>query len=51
MPALSDFVALPGGAPNLPLQLPRDFVALGFTAENPMFFASIRRSASTRCRS
>ena len=39
MPALSDFVALPGGAPNLPLQLPRDFVALGFTSENPMFFA------------
>jgi tripartite-type tricarboxylate transporter receptor subunit TctC len=39
MPALSDFVALPGIAPNLPLQLPRDFVALGFTAENPMFFA------------
>ena len=39
MPALSDFVALPGVAPNLPLQLPRDFVALGFTAENPMFFA------------
>jgi tripartite-type tricarboxylate transporter receptor subunit TctC len=39
MPALSDFVALPGVAPNLPLQLPRDLVALGFTAENPMFFA------------
>jgi tripartite-type tricarboxylate transporter receptor subunit TctC len=39
MPALSDFVALPGGAPNLPLQLPRDFVTLGFTSENPMFFA------------
>src|SRR5262249_59744792 len=28
-----------GIAPNLPLQLPRDFVVLGFTAENPMFFA------------
>jgi len=39
MPALSDFVALPGGAPNLPLMLPRDFVPLGFTSENPMFFA------------
>ena len=39
MPALSSFVALPGVAPNLPLQLPRDFVALGFTAENPMFIA------------
>jgi tripartite-type tricarboxylate transporter receptor subunit TctC len=39
MPALSGFVSLPGIAPNLPLQLPRDFVVLGFTAENPMFFA------------
>jgi tripartite-type tricarboxylate transporter receptor subunit TctC len=39
MPALSDFVALPGVASNLPLQVPRDFAVLGFTAENPMFFA------------
>ncbi len=39
MPALSSFVALPGVAPNLPLQVPRDFAVLGFTAENPMFFA------------
>ena len=39
MPSLAQFVALPGGAPNLPLQVPRDFVVLGFTAENPMFFA------------
>ncbi len=39
MPALSSFVALPGVAPNLPLQAPRDFAVLGFTAENPMFFA------------
>jgi len=39
MPALSSFVALPGVAPNLPLQAPRDFAVLGFGAENPMFFA------------
>jgi len=39
MPVLSDFVARPGIAPNLPLQLPRDFTVLGFTAENPMFIA------------
>ena len=39
MPALSTFVALPTVAPNLPLRLPRDFVPIGFTAENPMFFA------------
>ena len=39
MPALSTFVALESVAPNLPLRLPRDFVPIGFTAENPMFFA------------
>ena len=39
MPALSTFVALPSIAPNLPLKLPRDFVPIGFTAENPMFIA------------
>ena len=39
MPALSTFVALPSIAPNVPLQLPRDFVPIGFTAENPMFVA------------
>ncbi len=39
MPALSTFVALPSVAPNLPLKLPRDFVPIGYTAENPMFVA------------
>jgi tripartite-type tricarboxylate transporter receptor subunit TctC len=39
MPALSTFVALQSVAPNLPLMLPRDFVPIGYTAENPMFFA------------
>lgn len=39
MPALSTFVALDSMAPNLPLRLPRDFIPIGFTAENPMFFA------------
>jgi tripartite-type tricarboxylate transporter receptor subunit TctC len=39
MPALSTFVALPSTAPNLPLRLPRDFLPIGYTAENPMFFA------------
>jgi tripartite-type tricarboxylate transporter receptor subunit TctC len=37
MPVLSTFVSLPGAAPNLPIQLPRDFAAIGFAAENPMF--------------
>jgi tripartite-type tricarboxylate transporter receptor subunit TctC len=39
MPALSAFVAQPGVAPNIPVQVPRDFTAIGFTAENPMFIA------------
>jgi tripartite-type tricarboxylate transporter receptor subunit TctC len=39
MPALSTFAALPTVAPNLPLKLPRDFLPIGYTAENPMFFA------------
>jgi tripartite-type tricarboxylate transporter receptor subunit TctC len=39
MPALSTFVAAKGAAPNVPVQLPRDFVPIGFTAENPMFVA------------
>jgi tripartite-type tricarboxylate transporter receptor subunit TctC len=39
MPALSTFAALQTMAPNLPLKLPRDFLPIGYTAENPMFFA------------
>jgi tripartite-type tricarboxylate transporter receptor subunit TctC len=39
MPALSTFISQPGQIPNLPLQLPRDFISIGFTAENPMFIA------------
>jgi tripartite-type tricarboxylate transporter receptor subunit TctC len=39
MPALSAFVAQPGIAPNIPVMVPRDFTAIGFTAENPMFVA------------
>ncbi len=36
-PALSVFLAVPGKAANLPLYLPRDFVPIGLTAEQPMF--------------
>jgi tripartite-type tricarboxylate transporter receptor subunit TctC len=39
MPSLSTFVALQSIAPNLPVMLPRDFLPIGFTAENPMFVA------------
>jgi tripartite-type tricarboxylate transporter receptor subunit TctC len=38
-PSLSTFVALPTVAPNLPLQLPRDFLPIGFIAQQPMFIA------------
>ena len=39
MPSLASFVAPPKAAANVPLQLPRDFLPIGFTAENPMFVA------------
>jgi tripartite-type tricarboxylate transporter receptor subunit TctC len=38
-PVLSTFASLPKAAPNLPLKVPRDFLAIGFGAENPMFVA------------
>jgi tripartite-type tricarboxylate transporter receptor subunit TctC len=38
-PVLSTFVALHPAAPNVPLHVPRDFLPIGFVAENPMFFA------------
>jgi tripartite-type tricarboxylate transporter receptor subunit TctC len=37
MPAASAFVTLAGLQPNLPLQLPRDFMPIGFIGEQPMF--------------
>src|SRR4029077_8785340 len=40
-PVLSTFVALPGPAPNLPLEVPRDFAPIGFVAQNPMFVAVV----------
>lgn len=39
MPVLSTFVAMSTVAPNLPVRLPRDFLPIGYTAENPMFLA------------
>jgi len=38
-PVLSTFVSLHPAAPNVPLHLPRDFLPIGFVAENPMFIA------------
>ena len=39
MPSLASFIARADVAPNVPLKLPRDFLPIGFTAENPMFVA------------
>lgn len=38
-PVLSTFVSLHPAAPNVPLHVPKDFIPIGFTAENPMFIA------------
>jgi tripartite-type tricarboxylate transporter receptor subunit TctC len=38
-PVLSTFVALHPAAPNVPLNVPKDFLPIGFVAENPMFIA------------
>lgn len=35
-PALSVFLAVPGKAPNLPVMVPRDFMAVGYTVDQPM---------------
>src|SRR5262245_61764316 len=37
IPALSTFVAPPGAAANLPIEVPRDFVPVGFLGGAPMF--------------
>ncbi|HEY7244986.1 MAG TPA: tripartite tricarboxylate transporter substrate binding protein [Xanthobacteraceae bacterium] len=39
-PVSSTFVALHPAAPNVPLKVPRDFLPIGFVAENPMFIAA-----------
>ena len=38
-PVLSTFVSLHPAAPNVPLHVPKDFLPIGFVAENPMFIA------------
>jgi tripartite-type tricarboxylate transporter receptor subunit TctC len=38
-PALSVFLAVPGKAPNLPLMIPRDFAAVGYTVDQPLAVA------------
>jgi tripartite-type tricarboxylate transporter receptor subunit TctC len=43
MPALSAFVAAPGAAANLPIQVPREFAAIGYLGGAPMFITAAPR--------
>ncbi len=47
LPATSVFLAQAGGpgvAPNLPIELPRDFAAIGFVLQQPIFVAASPKS-------
>jgi tripartite-type tricarboxylate transporter receptor subunit TctC len=47
MPATSPFLALPGApgvAPNLPIELPRDFAAISLVLEQPLFIGASHKS-------
>jgi tripartite-type tricarboxylate transporter receptor subunit TctC len=47
IPATSPFLTLPGAsgvAPNLPLELPRDFAAIGFVLQQPLFIGASHKS-------
>jgi tripartite-type tricarboxylate transporter receptor subunit TctC len=50
MPATSPFLALSGAtgvAPNLPIELPRDFVSIGFVLQQPLFIGASHASGIT----
>ena len=50
IPATSPFLTLPGAsgvAPNLPLELPRDFAAIGFVLQQPLFIGASHKSGIT----
>ena len=49
-PASSTFIALPNVAPNLPVKLPRDFLPIGFLADQPLFLAVNPASGITSVR-
>jgi tripartite-type tricarboxylate transporter receptor subunit TctC len=47
MPATSPFLALPGApgvAPNLPIELPRDFAAVSIVLEQPLYIGASHKS-------
>jgi tripartite-type tricarboxylate transporter receptor subunit TctC len=47
MPASSAFVTLPGLQANLPLEVPRDFLPIGFVGEQP-FFVTVASSLGVK---
>ena len=50
LPATSPFLALPGApgvAPNLPIELPRDFVSISFVLQQPLFIGASHKSGIT----
>src|SRR5262245_35565621 len=49
IPALSTFVAPPGAAANLPIEVPRDFVPVGFLGGGPCSFRQRPGLAQQRC--
>src|SRR4029077_20368529 len=47
LPATSPFLALPGtsgASSNLPIELPRDFVSIGFVLQQPLFIGASHKS-------
>jgi tripartite-type tricarboxylate transporter receptor subunit TctC len=50
LPSTSTFLALPGGpgvAPNMPVELPRDFASIGFVLQQPLFIGASHHSGIT----
>jgi tripartite-type tricarboxylate transporter receptor subunit TctC len=50
MPATSPFLALPGApgvSPNLPIELPRDFVPVSFVLQQPLYIGASHNSGIT----
>jgi tripartite-type tricarboxylate transporter receptor subunit TctC len=50
LPSTSTFLALPGGtgvAPNMPVELPRDFASIGFVLQQPLFIGASHKSGIT----
>ena len=47
LPSTSTFLALPGGigvAPNMPVEVPRDFASVGFVLQQPIFIGASHKS-------